>query len=143
MPKASHSVQVKAPVDVVWRILLDKIENPGATVPGVESARIVDREAGFVVRQMRVNGMELTERVTAFAQSHEVDYVLLDHPLYAGQVVNRIEPPLRPGLACTLSFALDWRRKDGQPDTLDLQPAIVQSVEKIKALAEKRSGGEA
>lgn len=141
MPKASHSVQVKAPVDTVWRILLDKIENPGATVPGVESVKILDREPGFVVRQMRAGGVDVVERVTAFAQSHEVDYVLIDHPVYAGQVVNKIEPPLRPGLSCTLTFTLDWRRKDGQPDTLDLQPAIVQAVEKAKALAERQAGG--
>jgi len=142
MPKASHSVQVKAPVETVWRLLLDKIENPGASVPGVENVKIVDREAGFVVRQMRVGGLDVTERVTAFADAHEVDYVLLDHPLYAGQVVNKIEPPLRPGLSCTLTFSLDWRRKDGQPDTLDMQPGIVRAVEAIKALAE-RSGGQA
>lgn len=140
MPKASHSVQVRAPVETVWRLLLDKIENPGASVPGVESVTILDRQPGFVIRQMRANGLDVTERVTAFAQSHEVDYVLLEHPVYAGQVVNRIEPPLRPGLSCTLTYALDWRRKDGQPDSLDLQPAIVQAVEAIKAAAERQTG---
>ena len=139
MPKASHSVQVKAPVDTVWRLLLDKIENPGAYVPGVTAVQILERQPGYVVRQMTAGGIEVTERITAFARSHEVDYVLLDHPVYAGQVVNRIEPPLQPGLSCTLTFTLDWRRKDGQPDRLDLQPNIVQAVEATKALAERQA----
>jgi hypothetical protein len=141
MPKASHSVQVKAPVEVVWRLLVDKIEHPGTYVPGVTAVKILDRQPGFVIRKMTAGGVEVTERITAFEKMHEVDFVLLEHPVYAGQVINRIEPPLRPGLSCTLIFALDWRRRDGQPDTLDLQPDIVQAVEKTKALAESKAGG--
>jgi hypothetical protein len=63
--------------------------------------------------------------------------VLVDHPVYAGQVVNRIEPPLRPGLSCTLTFALDWRRKDGEADSLDLQATIERAVRQTKTLAER------
>jgi hypothetical protein len=141
MPKASYSVQVKAPVETVWRLLLEKIENPGAYVPGVESVTILDRQPGFVIRRMKVDDVEVVERITAFEKTHEIDFVLVDHPVYAGQVVNRIEPPLRPGLSCTLTFTLDWRRKDGQPDTLDLQASIVQAVERTKALAEATTEG--
>jgi hypothetical protein len=88
---------------------------------------------------MKAGGLEVIERITAFEKTHEVDFVLVDHPVYAGQVVNRIEPPLRPGLSCTLSFALDWRRKDGQPDSLDLQPNIEKAVRQTKALAEQQA----
>ena len=140
MPKASHSVQVKAPVETVWRLLVDMIANPGATLPGVSGVRILDRQPGFVLRQMTLGGVAVVERITAFEKMHEVDAVLVDDPVYAGQVVLRIEPPLRPGLACTLSCALDWRRKDGQPDALDLQPAIEQAIEQVKAKAEQQAG---
>ena len=140
MPKASHSVQVKAPVDVVWRLLVEKITNPAASVPGVEGVKILDRQPGFVVRQMTVGGMQVVERITAFEQSHEVDYVLVDNPVYAGQVVNKIVPPLRPGLSCPLTYTMDWRRKDGQPDTMETQAAIAQAVESLKALAERQAG---
>jgi hypothetical protein len=140
MPKASHSVQVKAPVEIVWRLLVDSIANPGATLPGVGGVRILDRQPGFVVRQMTLGEISVVERITAFEKMHEVDAVLVDHPVYAGQVVWRIEPPLRPGLSCALSGSLDWRRKDGQPDTLDLQPDIAAAVEKTKALAERQAG---
>ena len=139
MPKASHSVQVNAPVDTVWRLLVDKIENPGRYVPGVENVKVLERQPGYVVRRMKVGDVEVVERITAFEQMHEVDFVLVDHPVYAGQVVNRIEPPLRPGLSCTLTFTLDWRRKDGRPDTLDLQPNVEQAIRKTKALAEQRA----
>jgi hypothetical protein len=139
MPKASHSVQVKAPVETVWRLLVDSIANPAAYLPGISGVRILDRQPGFLIRQMTLGELAVVERVTAFEKMHEVDFVLVDHPVYAGQVVLRIEPPLRPGLSCALSCSLDWRRKDGQPDTLDLQPSIVQAVEKTKALAEQQS----
>ena len=51
------------------------------------------------------------------------------------------KPPFRPGLACRLSFALDWRRKDGQPDTLDLQANIETAVRRTKALAKAAAQG--
>jgi hypothetical protein len=130
---------VKAPVETLWRLLLDKIENPGAYVPGVESVQILERQPGYLLRRMKAGGLEVIERITAFEKTHEVDFVLVDHPVYAGQVVNRIEPPLRPGLSCTLSFALDWRRKDGQPDSLDLQPNNEKAVRQTKALAEQQA----
>ena len=67
MPKASYSVQVKAPVEVVWRLLVDKIEHPGTYVPGVTAVKILDRQPGFVVRQMTAGGVNVVERITAFA----------------------------------------------------------------------------
>lgn len=136
MPKASHSVKVAAPVETIWQLLLEKIENPGRFIQGVSGVEIVERQAGYLVRRMKVGGLEVVERITAYEKSHEVDFVLLEHPLYAGQVVNRIEPPLRPGLSATLTFALDWRRKDGRPDEMDLQPQIVASVEATRDKAE-------
>jgi hypothetical protein len=137
VPKASYSVQVSAPVETVWRLLLDKIENPGTYVPGVSAVKILDRQPGYVIRSMKTGDIEVVERITVFAKRHEVDFVLVDHPVYAGQVVNRIEPPLRPGLSCTLTFALDWRRKDGEADSLDLQATIERAVRQTKTLAER------
>lgn len=139
MPQASHSVMVRAPLERLWGLLLDKIERPQDYLPEVREVEILERQPGYLLRRMRVAEMELVERVTVFEKRHEVDYVLVDHPVYAGQVVNRIEELYEteePGLPLRLTFALDWRRKDGKPDEEDLGAAIRQAVERTKALAE-------
>jgi len=141
MPKASLSVEVRAPVETIWRLLLDKIENPGRYRQGVLEVEMLDRQPGFVVRRLKTTNFEVVERITAFPQSHEVDFVLLEHPFYAGQSKNRITPPFRPGLSATLTFELDWRRKDGRPDTADLTPQMRASLEQTKALAEAEAAG--
>jgi len=143
MPKASHSVTVHAPIQRLWAVLLDRIERPGRTVAGVTGVEILERQPGYVLRRMLMGDDELVERITVFEKRHEIDFVLVDHPVYAGQVVNRIEElyeTQEPGLPLRLTFALDWRRKDGKPDQADMSEAIRRAVERAKELAE---GGEA
>ncbi|GAB5471558.1 MAG: hypothetical protein Kilf2KO_45880 [Rhodospirillales bacterium] len=139
MPKASHTVEVKASLERLWALLLDKIEQPQRYVPGVVKVEILDRQPGFTLRRMKTEAFTAVERITVFEKRHEIDFVLVDHPLYAGQVVNRIEQlydSQQPGLPLNLTFALDWRRTDGQPDRLDMNDAIRAAVEQTKSLAE-------
>lgn len=139
MPKASHSVRVHAPLARLWALLLDKIENPAKYVPGVQAVEILERQPGFTLRRMKTADFEVVERITVFEKRHEIDFVLVDHPLYAGQVRNKIEELVetdRPDLSLKLSIALDWRRMDGQPDDLDMTDAVRQAVEQTKTLAE-------
>lgn len=136
MPQASHSVQVKAPVDIIWRLLLTAIEAPGRFLPGVAGLEVKERQPGFLVRRLTLGEVTVTERVTAFEKRHEVDYLLVEPSPYAGQCVHRIEPPLRPGLSAGLTLSLDWRRKDGGQDSLDLEAALAEAAARIKAAAE-------
>ncbi len=140
MPKASHSVRVHAPLERLWALLLDKIENPGKYVPGVQAVEILERQPGFTLRRMRTAELEVVERITVFEKRHEIDFVLVDHPLYAGQVVNRINALVetdQPGLSLELTFSLDWRRKDGKADEADRHDAVRLAVEHMKNLAER------
>ncbi len=141
MPTASQSLQVAAPLEVIWQLLLEKIEDPGKFLQGVQAVEMLERQPGYVVRRMRTAAFEVVERITAYEKSHEVDFVILEHPLYAGQAVNRIEPPLRPGLSAKLTFSIDWRRKDGHPDEVDLTPQVAAAVERTRALAEAAAAG--
>lgn len=136
MPQASHSEEVKAPVEAIWRLLLEAIENPGRFLPGVLEVEVEERQSGFLVRRLKTAAFEVTERVTAFEKRHEVDYLLVEPSPYAGQCVHRIEPPLRPGLSARLTLSLDWRRKDGAADTLEVAPALADALARIKAAAE-------
>jgi len=135
MPKASYTARVDASLETLWRLLLEKIERPQRFVPGVSEVEILEREAGFLVRRMKAGDLELVERITVFERQQQIDFVLVDHPVYAGQVINKVEV-LHEGLPLSLTFSLDWRRKDGQPDREDMSDAIRKAVEETKALAE-------
>ncbi len=140
MPKTSHSVRVRAPLERLWSLLLDQIDNPGKFLSDVRAVEILERQPGFTLRRTRTADLEVVERITVFEKRHEIDFVLIDHPLYAGQVRNKVAELVeteRPGLSLTLTCALDWRRKDGKADDLDMTDAVRQTVERIKALSEQ------
>lgn len=130
---ASHTVEIRAPVERVWALLQAAIEDPGRLWPGA-AARVLERQAGSLLREISLGGVTVTERVTAFPARHEVDAVL-DDAAYAGQSRLVIEPPLRPGLACRLTVALDWRGKHGQPAP-DLAAVVRAAAEGAKRTAE-------
>ncbi len=140
MPFASHSETVVASVQTIWQLLLDKIEDPAKYVPDVERSEILIRGNGFVVRRIKATGQDLTERITADEKDHKVEFVLVDHPVYEGNVENVIMTSLEGGYP-TLTFTLDWKRRDGARDELNMQPAIRRSVKHTKKLAEAAQDG--
>lgn len=131
---ASETVEIKASVEAVWRVLQASIEDPGSLWPGA-TARPLERRAGSLLRQITLAGVTATERVTGFPARHEVDAVLEEDPEFAGQSRLAIEPPLRPGLACRLTVSLDWRRKDGGPAP-DLGDAVRGAAQRARQAAE-------
>ncbi|MEO1192944.1 MAG: AtaL-like protein [Pseudomonadota bacterium] len=140
MLKASVSTEVHASLDRLWGLLKETIDDPGRVLPDVTAVEILERVPGFTLRRMQVGALEIVERITVFEKRHEIDFVLVDHPLYAGQAVTRIEELFetpRPGLPLSLTLTLDWRRKDGEPDALDMGPTLEAAAAKIKSLAER------
>ncbi len=140
MPKTSHSIEIRAPLERLWALLTDGIADPGRFLPGIAGAEILEREAGSLLRRIRTSDFEVTERVTPFKKRHEINFVLVDHPHYAGQSVQRIETLYEtdePGLTLTLHFSLDWRRKDRDADELDLSGWVSAALQRIKTLAEE------
>lgn len=140
MPKASHSLIVNAPLSRLWKLLADGVSDPGSFLPGVKAVEILERQPGFLLRRLRTADYEVVERITFFERRHEIDFVLEDHPHYAGQSRQRIEELYetdRPGLSLTLTLSVDWRRRDRLDDDLDLDDSLRTAAERLKALAER------
>jgi len=139
MPRAMFSSPVDAPAEVVWRLLLDKIEHPDRYIDGVSDVEILERGAdGSVLRRMRTPRMLLTERIMADESELLVSFVLVGSPVFDGGVTNRIDIGAdgRP----VLTVDLDWVPVDMRfPDDTDMTGLVRSTVLKIKALAE--SGG--
>lgn len=112
MPRAVESVVVKAPMDTVWELLIDKAENPQRYLEGILDFRILGRGEGWILREMELTGAQwLRERVDLDPAEGRMTFRLEDHPAFEGTVVNRVSPH-SPG-AVTLTFEMDWVPKQG------------------------------
>ena len=140
MPYARHSETVVASVQTIWKLLLDRIENPARTMPDVDYSEILVRGEGFVIRRMKAGALELTERITADQEARKVVFALVDHPAYRGSVENLVTTSPAGGYP-TLTFTLDWTARDGAGDDPDLPAALVRAVKHTKKLAEKAQDG--
>ena len=84
---------------------------------------------------------KLEQRITNDPARGEVLFTLIDHPVYRGQVVNRVKATAE---GAVLEYALDWVPINGQepPGGPDMAVAIQGAVLHTKALAEERARGD-
>lgn len=147
MPFTSFTCDVDASVDTLWRLLEDKIANPDRYLPEVEETEILERAPEGVLRRMKTAVFEVTERIAADRERLEVSYVLVDHPEFAGHVVDRITPAREdePGGRPLLTATLDWRPLDGtttsEEDLLELITAAVLQTKELAEEAEQARQG--
>ncbi len=135
MPYAQATARVQSSLDVLWRLLLAKIETPDAS--GVQACEVLEREDGRILRRVRTKTLETTERVVVDDPTHTITYTVLDHPHLIGYVTHRVaEPEDAPG-SLDLTFTIDMTPKDPDtPDDHDLTPVLEAAVQEMKALAE-------
>lgn len=138
MPSHRVACAVDASPETVWAVLLDKMEHPQRYIEDALDAEILGREPGGVVRQLVLpGGVAFRERITADAKRRLITFTLLDHPVYEGTVVNRLESRSDGGLE--LVFELAWKLRGGAQDTRDpheLLGLIESSVMHTKRIAE-------
>ncbi len=46
------ALPVSAPLEVLWKLLVDKIEHPQVYVPGVSEVKILEKDAQSTLREM-------------------------------------------------------------------------------------------
>lgn len=132
MTEATFTIDVQAPVDKIWSILIDKIRNPHNYVPNVTEVEILSDDETEVRRRMKVRGIELNEKILIDPDHQTVTFVLVDHPDFYGEIRNIISGP---DDAPFLTFSGGWTCHDGSPGP-DLQTAFQDAVLKTKVMAE-------
>ncbi len=130
MHKISYSCEVHAPLDTVWKLLVDKVEKPQTYLPGVVQSRILQHYGNGVLRELKGDGLQIKEKVVIDKGHGEVHYFLLEHPLFTGRVVNRVVPssvqsPVAPQL---LTIEVDWLPKNEQAERL-IRTAIPDQIQ--------------
>lgn len=142
MRKISYSTDVYASPDIIWRLLLEKAEKPQSYMPGVTEAKILERYDDGFLREIKTQGMVLKEKVTIDEAHREIRYLLLEHPLLSGEVVNRVVPSSvqNPASPQVLTIVVDWGPKDEEAEKIiqiNMPAQIQQEVLNLKELAEK------
>lgn len=141
MRKISHSCEVHAALDTVWKLLIEKMEQPQTYLPGVTQSRILQHYGNGLLREIRGEGLLIKEKVVIDKPHGEVHYFLLEHPLFTGRVINRVVPssvqsPVAPQV---LTIEVEWVPKDEQAEMLinsSIPEQIQREVVSLKNQAE-------
>ena len=143
MRKISYSTEVYASQDIVWKLLLEKAEKPQSYIPSVTEVKILERYNDGFLREVIAQGMTLKERVTIDESQGEISYLILEHPLFFGKVINRVVPTssvYNPVAPQTLTIEADWGPKDDEAEKIiqtNMPTQIQQEVLSLKELAEE------
>ena len=130
MRKISYSCEVHAALDTVWKLLIEKVEQPQTYMPGVIQSRILQHYGNGVLREIKGEGLLIKEKVVIDKSHGEVHYFLLEHPLFTGRVINRVVPssvqsPVAPQV---LTIEVDWNPKDEKAEQL-IQSGIPDQIQ--------------
>jgi Domain of unknown function (DUF1857) len=144
MPKLDTHVAIDADLQTIWRVLLDRIENPDRYVQGVESYEFVENTDDYAVRDLNIGGLILREKISINEEQGEVRYQLVDHPLYAGDVINALIPadPKDPKAKNVVQFRMNWEPLTDEAIAIDresqsfIQEGLKQGIEFVKNIAE-------
>lgn len=122
-------VLVHAEHDTLWNLLLDRLHNPGNYLPGVSEARILETSGNVSVREMKLHGDQVKERISVKPYDSEVRHDLLEHPQFTGFIVTKIVRTARqsPVAPQYLEYDLELQRKSF------LTSGIVKGEEEIIA----------
>jgi hypothetical protein len=144
MPISSYTMPVNAPTSVVWQALRDSAEFPQRFVDGVEAVRVLDRDGEGWLRELQVHGAARREQISINEKTYTITAELVDHPVFTGKVVTRVEPPTASSTMREprLSFRLDWTARSGSDDpaqTLALSGALEHQLLAVKRRAEAQA----
>ncbi len=140
--KASFSTPVKASLDTLWSVLVDKAENPGRYVPGFIESEILERTADGMLCRLRTDRFNIVERITVNESSHMVSFDLLDHPHYTGILINRIEDELSKDGYPVLTYSYDWQQREGIDDADDMSDIVETALQRARNMAEELEKGQ-
>lgn len=116
-----YTTSVNASLELTWKNLLDKIENPQNFVPGVSDVIISEKNTDFVLRQMTVTNDKgstiLKEKITF--EPYKVRFLLLDHPKLEGYVDNDIKAI--SDNETEMTFTIHWIDKTTKMEVNDFE----------------------
>ncbi|GFO60208.1 hypothetical protein GMST_25330 [Geomonas silvestris] len=139
MRKITYSTNIRARLETVWSLMVDRIEHP--SLPGVKEVRVTERGEGYLVREVRARWLMIQERVIVDQGKHEITFKMEEHPLFNGSAVMRAVALSRqsPVAPVQLTMEVNWipKHEEAERTILETMPSeIQQEVLGIKEEAE-------
>ena len=85
----SHSEQINSTFEILWTLLLDKIQHPDRTIKEITHVEILETYEDGILRQMYALGMTIKERVTIDEQNKTIRFELIENSMFTGYFLNK------------------------------------------------------
>jgi len=140
----SYGTIIHAQVETIWKLLLDRVENPRSYQPRILESRIQERFSDGIIREMRIDDMLIRERITIDDGALLIHAELLEHPQYLGTIDTRVLPravqnptaPVNLDINVRLELKEDHREGLVKPEA-NLEAAIREELDTIRQKAEE------
>lgn len=150
MPQIIKTLQVvvHAEHETLWNLLMDRLENPAKYIPGVTEARIVETEGDTSIREMKLHGDAVKERIEVRPYDSEIRHELIEHPQFSGKIITRIVRTARqsPVAPQYLEYDLElqtksWKVEGAVRGEEEIVREIQGEMQKLCSRAEEIDGG--
>jgi hypothetical protein len=133
----SHSEQINATLEILWILLLDKVQHPDTTIKEITHVEVLQKYDDGILRQMHALGMTIRERITIDEQNKIIRFDLIENPMFTGYFINKIEDSDEK---LTLIYEQNWIPITPQARELETKfpQILIKGVQEMKELAEKQ-----
>ena len=133
----SHSEQVNSTFEILWTLLLEKVQHPDKTIKEITHVDILEKYDDGILRQMQALGMIIKERITIDEQNKIVRFDLIENSMFTGYFLNKVEG--YDG-KLTLIYEQNWIPITPQARELEtkLPQILINGVQEMKELAERQ-----
>ena len=133
----SHSEQINATLEILWILLLDKVQHPDTTIKEITHVEVLQKYDDGILRQMHALGMTIRERITIDEQNKIVRFDLIENSMFTGYFLNKVEGSDEK---LTLIYEQNWIPITPQARELETKfpQILIKGVQEMKELAEKQ-----
>jgi len=137
MPFATFSLEVDAPAETLFEVLLEKTEDPKRWVGAVDTCELLERDGDAFLRRLVTPRETTVERIAIDREGLRIDSELVEHPKFRGSFAKKVTRPEGDGRP-VLTYTLDWEPLEG-PDDEDMTAIVMQGVQHTAKIAEERA----
>ena len=133
----SHSEQINSTFEILWTLLLDKVQHPDRTIKEITHVEILEKYDDGILRQIHALGMTIKERITIDEQNKIIRFDLIENTMFTGYFLNKVEGSDEK---LTLIYEQNWIPITPQARELEhkLPQIVIKGVQEMKELAEKQ-----
>ena len=133
----SHSEQINATFEILWILLLDKVQHPDITIKEITHVEVLQKYDDGILRQMHALGMTIRERITIDEQNKIIRFDLIENSMFTGYFLNKVEDSDEK---LTLIYEQNWIPITPQAMELETKfpQILIKGVQEMKELAEKQ-----